>query len=134
MIPDFTRILVAHLSSDETISADVWGQRLPEGVVEWPAIRVSMVSATNAAPPASSWWEALCQVDVFAATDVEGWQLADVVQQSLFDINGAQQEFVVARVASAGVQYVNDQGFKPPVGRWIVSVIVTARELTSGGV
>jgi hypothetical protein len=134
VIPDFTKIIVAHLSSDETITADVWGQRLPEGTVEWPAIRVSMLSATNAAPPASKWWEALCQVDVFADTDAEGWQLVDVVQESLFEIDGASQEFVVAKVASAGVQYVNDQGFKPPVGRWIVSVIVTARDLTSGGV
>lgn len=134
MIPDFTRILVAQLSLDDRIDADVFGQRLPEGVVEWPAIRVSMLSATNAAPPASKWWEALCQIDVFAATDLEGWKLVDVIQESLFEINGNSQEFVVAEVASAGVQYVNDQGFKPPVGRWIVSVTVTARELTSGGV
>jgi len=134
MMPDFTGLIVAHLSSDETISADVWGQRLPEGVVEWPAVRVSMLSATNAAPPASRWWEALCQVDCFAASDVEGWQLADQVQESLLEIDGVSTGYVVVKVASAGVQYVIDQGFKPPVGRWIVSVIVTARELTSGGV
>jgi hypothetical protein len=134
MIPDFTRILVEQLDGDQAVKADIYGQRFPEGTVEWPAVRVSMLSATNAAEPATSWWEALCQVDVFAASDAEGWQLVDVVQESLFDIDGESSGYVVARVASAGVQYTNDQGFKPPVGRWIVSVIVTARDVTSGGI
>ena len=133
MIPDFTAMIVAHLDAGVAVNSDVWGQRFPEGIVEWPAVRVSMLSATNAAPPASSWWEALVQVDVYAATDAEGWQLAESVKESLFELAELPQQYVVAKVASAGIQYVNDQGFKPPVGRWIVSVIVTARQMTTGG-
>lgn len=131
MIPDFTALIVAALKADTAVTPAVYGQRFPEGVA-LPVIRVSTLSITQATYPAPVGYTALVQVDCLADRDTAGWAIANAVQSSLDALPAQFNDTVVSKVESAGVQFVDDQGFRPPVGRWICSVMVTAREATGG--
>lgn len=126
---DFTALTVQRLATVLS-PVPVYGQRMPHDAV-WPAVRVNTVLQDSVDEPADAWWHGTVQLNCFAPTDAEGMDLAIQASEGMLTLEGSTLGgMAVQDVRHAGLQYVDDQGFTPPVGRWIVTVRITARSTT----
>lgn len=126
---DFTAVTVAALTPILD-PVPVFGQRLPHDT-DWPAVRVNTVLQDAVDEPANGWWHGTVQINVLDESDYEGFVTAKAASEGMLAAEGSTLGGIVLQdVRHAGLQYVDDQGFTPPVGRWIVTVRITARSMT----
>lgn len=129
-VVDFTGLVVGHLLADETVDATVAGNRLPERT-SLPACRVTVVQTLPATRPTPEWWSGLVSVDCLAERDVDSFELATRVADSLLNLVGSHDAAVVADVTQPDFQFLDDPAFVPRASRHFVSVTVTARNQTT---
>lgn len=126
---DTIALLVRHLLSDGAVAGKtsdrVAGQR---AVFDWepPFCRVAASVTVPASWPAPTWWESLAQVDCYALTDGEAFDLAAEVQRAGMALKGTvQPEAVVAEVFPSSFQPLYDAVLELP--RVVVSFTIMGR-------